>query len=214
VPQYAPPPPAVQKAAPPIPPYTIDTLDGRITHAVIAIDPRITGSASHPALWTSHTVQGGAGTEVDWYEIDVVRATAFQTGVVSDPNLFVYNAGIASDRNAAAKKFGRDMVIGFSTSGTNAFPAIQMVSKRGSSPQSSFVMIKRSPGPDAGFSCSQNPVGPGKCRWGDYSGAVPDPGSPTSGTVGRVWLANQWVTGEDGSLGSAEWRTWIWRATP
>ena len=214
MPQYSPPPPAVQKAAPPIPPYTIDTLDGRITRAVIAIDPRISGASSHPALWTSHTVQGGAGAQVDWYEIDVVRATTFQTGVVSDPNLFLYNAGIASDRNAATRKFGSNMVVGFSTSGTNAFPAIQMVSKRGSGPPSSIVMIKQSPGPDAGFSCAENPVVPGKCRWGDYSGAVPDPASPKNGSVGRVWLANQWVTGEDGTLGSAEWRTWIWRAKP
>jgi hypothetical protein len=214
VPQYAPPPPAVQKSAPPIPPYTIDTLDGRITHAVIAIDPRIAGASTHPALWTSHTVQGGAGSELDWYEIDVVRATAFQTGVVSDPNLFVFNGAIASDRNAAKRTSGSAMVTGFSTSSSNALPAIQMVSKRGASAQSAFVVIKRSPGPYAGFSCSQNPVVPGRCRWGDYSGAVPDPASPASGAVGRVWLANQWATGEDGSLGSAEWRTWIWRATP
>jgi hypothetical protein len=214
VPQYSPPPPAVQKADPPIPPYTNDTLDGRITHAVIAKDPRIEGAATHPALWTSHTVQGGAGSEVDWYEIDVVRAQTFQTGVVSDPNLFVYNGAISDDRNAATRKYGSDMVLGFSTSGTDAYPAIQMVSKRGGNPQSSFVLIKQSPGPNAGFSCSENPLFPGRCRWGDYSGAVPDPSSPKSGNVGRVWLANQWVTGEDGTLGEAEWRTWIWRATP
>ncbi len=63
-------------------------------------------------LWTSHAVQGGAGAEVDWYEIDVVRGQTFQTGVVSDPDLFVYNAGISSDRNAGAKKFGSNMVVG------------------------------------------------------------------------------------------------------
>ena len=90
-----------------------------------------------------------------------------------------------------------------------------MVSKLGGGPQSDFVLIKSSPGPYAGFSCSENPLVPGRCRWGDYSGAVPDPSSPKRGTEGRVWLDNQWATGQDGTAtGEAEWRTWVWRAKP
>jgi hypothetical protein len=221
VPSYSPPPPAVQKAAPPILPYTNDTLDGRITHAVIAVDPRIAGNTNKSrAIWTGHTVAGGAGSEFDWYEINVDTATTFQTGVVSDPNLYVYNGAIASDRRTpnggVGGQYGSNMVVGFSTSGSNAFPAIQMVSKIGANAQSAFVLIKQSPGPNASFSCSENPIFPAKCRWGDYSGAVPDPNSPTTDTEGRVWLANQWVTGEDGTFPNemATWRTWIWRAKP
>jgi hypothetical protein len=217
VPQYAPPPPATQKPAPPIPPYTIDTLDGRIQHAVIAIDPRLADPTQNGrALWTDHTVANpNTGfSEVDWYEIDVIHATTFQTGVVSDPNLYVFNGNISDDRNDRIHQYGSDMVMGFSTSGPNDFPAAQMVSKVGSGAQSGFVLIKASPGPDASFSCSQNPVFPGKCRWGDYSGAIPDAWSPKNEATGRVWLDNQWVDGTDGTTSGPTWRTWIWRATP
>ena len=217
VPTYEPPPPAPQKVSPPIPAYTIDTLDARLTHAVSAVDPRIK-TKGHLAVWTSHTVAGGAGSELDWYEIDPVKATAFQKGVVSDPALFVFNGAIASDRHYTGKgtgKYGSDAVIGFSTSGTGAFPAIEMVSKRGSGAQSAFVVVHASPGPDAGFSCSENPVFPGKCRWGDYAGASPDLFAPTTGKTGRVWLDNEWVTGKDGTTtGLPTWMTWIWRAVP
>lgn len=216
VPAYAPPPPAVQKAQAPIPPYTIDTLDGRITHAMIAVDPTIRGVGA-PALWTGHTVAGGGGSQFDWYEIDVNAATLVQNGTVSDPNLFVYNGAISSDRRetrGVGGLYGHDMVTGVSTSGTNDFPEIQMVSKVGDHPQSGLVMIKASPGPDASFSCSENPVFPGKCRWGDYSGAIPDGYSSPTANVGVVWLDNEWVTGEDGTTGEATWRTWIWAARP
>ena len=77
-------------------------------------------------------------------------------------------------------------------------------------------MVLDEDGPMRGSRAARNPIVPGKCRWGDYSGAVPDPSSPQTGAEGRVWLANQWVTGKDGTFPheSAEWRTWIWRATP
>lgn len=218
VPAYAPPAPAVQKPAPPIPPYTIDTLDGRIDEARIAFDPRIGGTTPW-ALWTAHAVAGGGGSKVDWYEIDVNRATLFQNGSVSARSLFVFDPSIASDRrpgpgpNYGQGFFGSDMVLNVSTSGPNAFPAIQMVSKVGVDPQSGLVMVKSSPGPYADFSCSQNPIVPGKCRWGDYSSVVPDLFAPTSGTEGRVWAANEWELGYQ-ALAGTTWRTWIWQATP
>ena len=105
------------------------------------------------------------------------------------------------------------MVLNVSTSGVNAFPAAQMVSKVGANPQSGLVLVKGSPGPYADFSCSQNPTFPGKCRWGDYSAAVPDLFAPTTGTVGRVWCDNEWTTGANEPL-DITWRTWIWQATP
>jgi hypothetical protein len=74
-------------------------------------------------------------------------------------------------------------------------------------------VIKGSPGRYADFSCSQNPIFPGKCRWGDYSSAVPDAFAPMTDTVGRVWLDNEWTTGANDPFG-ATWRTWIWQAKP
>ena len=71
------------------------------------------------------------------------------------------------------------------------------------------VLVKASPGPDDGFDCWEL----GRCRWGDYSGATPDPAAPLTGTTGRVWLSNEWVNGVVDPF-NATWRTWNWAATP
>jgi hypothetical protein len=188
--------------------HTLDTLDARLPHAVSAKDPS-RGNAL--AVWTSHTVLGGAGAEVRWYQIDVVGKNLFQSGFVSDPNLFVFNGGISPDRavNGASAAFGSNMVLGLSTSGANAYPAVQMVSKLGANPQSPMVLVKQSPGPDEGFDCFELQ----RCRWGDYSGAAPDPIAPTGAPFGKVWLSNMWASGEINPL-RATWRTWNWGAIP
>jgi hypothetical protein len=78
-----------------------------------------------------------------------------------------------------------------------------MVSKVGAGAQSAFVVVKQSTVADNDFTCSP-------CRWGDYSGASPDPAAPLADPKGKVWLANQWLNG----TGSPNWRTWIAGATP
>jgi hypothetical protein len=205
--EYSPPAPALQKNGI----HPIDTLDGRLTHAVSAIDPN---HGSSVALWTGHTIFGGAGAEFRWYEIDVANSTLFQSGDITDPNRFVFNGAIAPDRAVKGKPlskrfFGGNMVTGFTTSGANDFPAVQMVSKIGSNPTSAFVLLVQSPGPDEGFDCFEL----GKCRWGDYGGAFPDSSAPSNGSVGKVWLSNMWDNGESDPL-AATWRTWNWGATP
>ena len=95
------------------------------------------------------------------------------------------------------------MVLGFNTSSTTAYPAIEMLSKRGTDPQSTFVPVKQSLGPNVDFSCSP-------CRWGDYSGATPD---PVAANGGQVWLSGEWNNpATDGS--ATVWQTWNWSATP
>jgi len=203
--QYGPPSPAPQSGGA----HTLDTLDGRLIHAVSAIDPAH-GSAT--ALWTSHTVFGGAGAEVRWYEIDVANSKLYQSGAATDASLFAFNGALSPDRvvrGSRVHKFGSDMVLGFTTSSAQTAPAIQMVSKVGSSPQSAFVLVKQSPGPDEGFDCFVLQ----RCRWGDYSGAAADPKASTKGTTGKVWLTNMWASG-DISPTDATWRTWNWGATP
>ena len=211
VPFYSPPAPAPQMGGP----HPIDTLDGRLTHAVAAVDPA-RGNGNQIALWTGHTIFGGAGAEFRWYEIDVVNAALYQSGDVADPVLYVFNGAISPDRivptvlPTTRLPYGSNMVTGFTTSASSAFPAIQMVSKIGNNAQSAFVMIKQSPGPDEGFDCFQL----GRCRWGDYGGALPDPLRPGPGAqTGKVWLSNMWATGEI-NPGAATWRTWNWGAVP
>ncbi|TMC49189.1 MAG: hypothetical protein E6J14_08950 [Chloroflexi bacterium] len=188
----------------------LDTLDGRLTHAVTDRDPAIGGLA----LWTSHTVFGGAGAQVRWYEINVTSQTLAQPeGYITDPSLSVLDGGVSDDRAVNAGLFGSDMVAGVTTSSSTTYPADQEVVKVGhAGAQSPLAMVHQSPAADQGFDCF---VDPGRfvCRWGDYSGAVPDP-APPSATVGRVWLAQMDSVGGGPNPLAAEWGTWNWAAAP
>ena len=183
----------------------LDTLDGRLLHAVSALDPT-TGAIE---IWTAHAVTGGAGSEVRWYEITpkpLGNPTLAQSGAATDASLWAWNGAIAPDRtvNPLGAAHGEAMVLGFTTASDSACPAAQMVSKVGSDPQSAFVLVRQSPVGLLDFSCV--PI----CRWGDYSGASPDPGTSLDAARGDVWLANEIpLTSPRGSAG-----TWVWQATP
>src|SRR5215216_1638750 len=192
--------------------YRIDTLDARNTQAILAKDPSRGGKV---ALWTQHTVLGGSGAEVRWYEIDpTTKPSLFQKGTISGPNgLYAFNGAISPDRqvNGGTSRFGANMVVGFNTSSTEQRPDIRMVSKQGSAPVSDPVLIKSSPAVLEDHSCFKFPW----CRWGDYSAATPDPVVPGGGNMGRVWLTNQWVTAKgEPNKRPAKWGTWNWAATP
>src|SRR5215208_4178897 len=192
--------------------YRIDTLDARITQAILAKDPSRGGKV---ALWTQHTVLGGSGAEVRWYEIDPTRKPSlFQKGTISGPNgLYTFNGAISPDRqvNAGTSRFGANMVVGFNTSSTEQRPDIRMISKQGSAPVSDQVLIKSSPAVLEDFACVELRV----CRWGDYSAATPDPNVPAGARTGRVWLTNQWVK-KPRSLKPrvSGWSTWNWAVRP
>ena len=182
---------------------TLDTLDSRLEHAVAGVDPRLGATA----IWTAHAVFGGAGSEERWYEIRTDGSPSLaQSGAATSPSLAIWNGAISPDRanDGTTSAFGSNMVLGFNASSTTAYPSIQMVSKRGANAQSGFVLVQQSLGPNVDFSCSPT------CRWGDYSGATPDP-LPSSG--GRVWLSSEWnLPATNGS--ATVWQTWNWSATP
>ena len=192
--------------------YRIDTLDGRITQAILAKDPSRGGKV---ALWTQHTVLGGSGAEVRWYEIDpTTKPSLFQKGTISGPNgLYAFNGAISPDRqvNGGTSRFGANMVVGFNTSSTEQRPDIRMVAKQGSAPVSDHVLIKSSPAVLEDHSCFAFPW----CRWGDYSAATPDPVVPGGANTGRVWLTNQWVRAKgEPNKRPSKWGTWNWAARP
>jgi hypothetical protein len=207
VPTYAPPANAPQKDGA----YLLDTSDARLTQAVAAFDP---SSGGRFVVWTQHAVAGGAGSQERWYEIDPAARTIVQSGDVSHPSLFVFNGAISPDRvvRGRTKAFGANMVLGYTTSSPTTYPAIRMVSKRGGDGVSSPVLVRRSPGHDEDFGCPQI----GHCRWGDYSGATPDPKAPVDRSAGVVWLTNMWTADADTTGGDTgvSWRTWNWSATP
>jgi hypothetical protein len=182
---------------------TIDTLDGRITHAVSGFDPNVGATT----VWVSHTVAGGAGSQINWYEVNTATGALAQSGSVSNNQLYLLNSGISTDRTCTATTcaHGGAMVLGFTTTASNQFPAVQMVSKIGAGAVSGFVLIKQSTTNDRNFSCSP-------CRWGDYGGATPDPAASLTAATGSVWLTNQWTTG--GSNFASGDQTWNWQATP
>lgn len=186
--------------------YLLDTLDGRFEAAVAAVDP---ANGSKLALWTAHAVFGGAGVEERWYELDPNATAPLASGSASDSSLFIWNGAISPDRanNGSSASFGSSMAMSVSTSSATTYPAIQFLSKTAGATQSTLKNLVQAKGPNVDFSCSDT----GTCRWGDYSGASPDPAA--AGTVGKVWLGNQYNLA-NGSTSSSAWRTWLFAVTP
>jgi hypothetical protein len=173
---------------------------------VAAVDP----VAGKLAIWTAHAVASSDGARVEerWYELDPNATSPLASGSASDPSLFVWNGAISPDRanNGSSASFGSSMAMSVSTSSATTYPAIQFVSKKGST-QSPLRNLVQATGPNVDFSCSDT----GTCRWGDYSGASPDPAA--TGAVGKVWLGNQYNLA-NGSTSSSAWRTWVFGVTP
>jgi hypothetical protein len=187
--------------------YLLDTLDGRFEAAVAAVDP---GHGGKLAIWTAHSVYGGPGAEERWYEIDPGAGSLLQSGQVGDTALFAWNGAVSPDRanDGSSGSHGESMAMSVSTSSASSYPAIEFVWKNGSSAQSALSNLVQSSGPNIDFSCSSTAA----CRWGDYSGASPDPAAGGGGT-GTVWLGNQYnITG--GTTSTTAWRTWLFAVAP
>jgi hypothetical protein len=201
VPSYSMPPSAPQPGTS----FKLDTLDGRLTTAWLAPDPNHGGAIG---LWTQQTVAastGGLGAEDRWFEIDPTTGNLFQIGIAQSTTLYVFMGSIAPDRNGATGQFGGNMVMFFNTSSSTQLAAAEMISKIGANPQSGFVLIIKSSKADTDFTCSTTTP----CRWGDYSGASPDPGSTTNGQAwGSMMLSN------GGSSLTAGWTTENFEAKP
>ena len=202
VPSYTVPANAVQQGSV----NRIDTADGRNTQAVAANDP---GHGGKFALWTQHTVKGGAGAEVRWYEINVANHSVIQKGKATNASLFEFNGAIAPNRrvNGTTKSGGNAMVMNFNTSSSAARPGIRMVSKSAGHAQSGQVTVRSSPGQLSGFDCDASRH---LCRWGDYAAVTPDPS-----TANRMWNVSQFAVGSgSGTSGPATSRTWHFVVQP
>jgi hypothetical protein len=181
-----------------------------MTQAVAAIDPANNNTF---AIWTQHTIQGGAGAFVRWYEINPTTRTIIQRADIKNNSLYYFNGAISPDRvvRGATRAFGQNMIINFNTSSQNAYPAIRMRALRAGDTASPIVLVKGSPGPIIEFSCVAR--GNNVCRWGDYAAATPDPMAPTAGPAGIVWGSSQW-TADGRTIGTSgvAWRTWNWKS--
>ncbi len=184
--------------------FRLDTLDTRPTQAISAIDP---AHGSVTALWTQHTVFGGAGAQVRWYEVNPAAHSLIQHGTISSSSLYTFNGAISPDRrvNGTSKMFGGDMVINVNQSSASALVAIKVASKIGANPISALTLVATSTAADTGFDC-RTTSRPNLCRWGDYAGAGPDPAAPTTGTTGQVWGTSM-LSASGGSSSSSGWTT-------
>lgn len=168
----------------------IDTLDGRLTMAVAARD----SATGQEAVWTQHTIDPGNGSVVmRWYEVLPRSLRVRQIGTVGELGIDVYDGAVAPALGGTAA------VLGFNRSGLFLLPEMDArVHRAGARPGATgpTIRLASSSAPDFDISCA--PV----CRWGDYSGASPDPLSPAT-----VWLTNETIARPGGLLPS--WSTQI-----
>jgi hypothetical protein len=136
---------------------------------------------------------------VDWYEITVSGSPALtQQGMISSPTDFVFNAAVSPQAN------GLGAAIFYNRSSSSIDPVIAGRVRHSSTALGTFeppelILATSATGPngvDGDVTCN-SPVG-APCRWGDYSGASPDPVQP-----GVVWGSN--MRTQFGSPGAVSW---------
>jgi hypothetical protein len=158
----------------------LDTLDGRLTQAVG--DPT-TG------IWTQHTVLNGGVSKVTWYELALSgpALTLIQEGDVTGVSgEYIFDAAISPSYN------GYGAAIFYTRSSTSIHPLIGARLRTTSTPLGTMLsgelVLASSSAADTDFSCIPSGGGP-PCRWGDYSGASPDPVQPFA-----VWGTSEFNT--------------------
>jgi hypothetical protein len=179
----------------------LDSLDSRLTQAVAAGDPFASGAE---AVWTQHTIAGGAGSVVRWYEIVPGTLAVRQTGTISDASNYVFNGAIAPTRSGGA-------AINYNTGSSTALVQVMAQSRVGSDPVGTMntpISLASSAAIDSDFSCPSVEAKAESCRWGDYAGASVD---PLNSNV--VWGSSQ-VNGPTRTGHQAQWATQNFAITP
>jgi len=185
----------------------IDPMDGRLTQAVMAFDPRA-GTGGAEAIWTQHTIDNGSGgTIVRWYEVVPSRMTVRQHNDITSSAGFAFNGAIAPTLGGGA-------VINYNTGGSTTKVDVEAAARNPAdtlgattalgSPLATSSVI------DSDFSCpsqSGGTLGP-FCRWGDYAGASADPNCPDV-----AWGSSQFNLAAV-SAGDAQWQAQNFAITP
>lgn len=200
---------------------TLDTLDGRLTQAVQAINPlRGTGTNVH-SFWVQHTVKHTIDDRsvVRWYEINPRPETpiVLRRGEIGtdSPNDFFFNAAISPDRQSpdgrpANGKHGDSFVIQYNVvSKAREIPPRIVAGSSLKGAGMTFARIKD--GIDGYRDATCDNADTDVCRWTRSATASPDPRSASSDR-GQVWGSNQY-TGDFAANGN-NFYTWIFGVRP
>jgi hypothetical protein len=187
---YAIPPAAAQ----PMVSQLLDTSDARMTQAVQAFRP-LRGKHS---FWTQNTrlsPVNPAFSVVQVYEIDPVPSSPVLLGsfFVFSSTGFRFNGSVSPDRQTPfgnPEKFGDSWVFQYNASSASLFPSIHAGSSLKGAPVQFLVPVVN---PGQTYVDGSCPNAGDTCRWGDYSGASPDPAPGILGVLdsGVVWGTNQ-----------------------
>ena len=144
--------------------------EGRLTNAVMQADPDAGGAK---AVWTQHAVEGPGGrSDVRWYELLPATRAVRQNGSIGSEH-HSFNAAISPT------KAGNGAAIFYNVSSSTQITQIRGRARVSGTPLGQLgdeVVLGTSSGvPTCDF----------PCRWGDYSGASPDPNNPAA-----VWGTN------------------------
>ncbi len=149
-------------AAQPNPGLAVDTGDTRFSGNVVIQD---IGDGNGPTLWAVHTVDNGARTAVEWYQINFNTNTVLQSGLISDSNLDLYYPSIAVNQDGEA-------VIGLSGSASDTFVSTYLLQGETVGGVTTFGNLFQTRAGEATYNI---PDSGGRNRWGDYSATVIDP---------------------------------------
>jgi hypothetical protein len=179
----------------------LDTGAAGPTQAVSAIDPTRGGVVG---LWTQHTVLGGAGASVRWYEINPATPSLLQGGAIAAPGVYFFNAAISPDRVAvgATRRFGGNMALGFNASAAGLKASIITASKVGAG-AIGYKFVAQSPAVLNDSTCVAEIQ---RCLWGSYAGASPAPINVPSWTQGLVVHTTNFAD-EASGVNDADWGT-------
>jgi hypothetical protein len=201
--QYAPPPPASQKAGPiPLgdqlgePEETIDSNDDRMNQVVFA----------GGLLYSGVNTAVGAGDRVGAAYFIVApqwRRAAFNARVIFDGYVSIRNENVLFP-SIGVNDFGV-AVMSFSISGPDYFPSTGYARILG--PIVGPVHVAGAgASPEDGFTGYAAFDGDGTSRWGDYSAAVAD-------SQGNIWIAAEFIPGTPRTV-NANWGTFVGRVSP
>jgi PKD repeat protein len=178
----------------------LDTLDGRLTQAVAHYDPAV----GVETIWTQHTVAGDnyGPSVMRWYELVPGNTNPHQVGTVNaavnDGTTFAFNGSISPAES------GDDAAVFYNVSGDSQYVELRAQKRNPTTPlgttkqETTLASNTSTQYTDQDGSCYGVLY---VCRWGDYSGASPDPNNPHV-----VWGSGELNGKADGS-GDAQWAT-------